>query len=207
MECPLCKEVESHQLRHSPQFYQCNHCRSVFRDTGLLLSSEQEKERYLLHENDVENKGYQSFVTPLVTRVTEEFPPTSSGLDFGAGPAPVAASLLQDKGYSFHFWDPFFHGDTRVLQTTYDFIICCEVIEHFYQPLKEFELMNRLLNPGGKLFCMTDLLPEMSLFNNWYYKNDKTHVIFYSEENLSWIKEAAGFDAMNIENRIITFSK
>jgi len=204
--CPLCQEATSQQLEFSPQFYACSNCGSVFRHPDYLLPSEHEKERYLLHQNDVEDQGYQAFVSPLVTAVCQSFSPNTIGLDFGAGPAPVAAKLLGNKNYELKFWDPFFHPDTSVLQTTYDFIICCEVMEHFYDPLKEFRVMKSVLNAGGKIFCMTDLLPKMASFKDWYYKNDKTHVLFYSEENLKWIQETVGFSEMTIENRLIVFS-
>jgi hypothetical protein len=204
--CPLCQEVISQQLEFSPQFHACSNCGSVFRHPDYLLSWELEKERYLLHQNDVEDQGYQAFVSPLVTAVCQSYSPKAIGLDFGAGTAPVAAKLLGDKNYRLKLWDPFFHSDTSVLKTTYDFIICCEVMEHFYDPLKEFRLMKSLLHAGSKIFCMTDLLPQMTSFKDWYYKNDKTHVLFYSEENLKWIKETVGFSEMTTEDRLIVFS-
>jgi hypothetical protein len=207
MKCLLCQSDATHPLRQTPQFYRCENCASVFRSRAFLLSSELEKERYLQHENDVLDEGYQSFVRPLVSAVTSSFPPTSFGLDFGAGPAPVAANLLQKNGYNLIFWDPFFHPNKVVLDRNYDFIICCETMEHFYNPLEEFQLMRQLLKPNGKLFCMTHLLPEMNAFKDWYYKNDKTHVIFYSEENLNWLQKAVGFSEVQIEDRIITFSR
>ncbi|MEM7085454.1 MAG: class I SAM-dependent methyltransferase [Bacteroidota bacterium] len=205
--CPLCQELTSQQLEFSPQFYSCNNCGSVFRDATFFLSSTLEKERYLLHQNSVEDKGYQAFVLPIVEAVCLSFNPRTKGLDFGAGTAPVAAKLLRDRNYTIKLWDPFFHPDTSVLNSTYDFVICCEVMEHFYEPLKEFRLMKRMLGEGGKIFCMTNLLPKKaSFFKDWYYKNDKTHVIFYSEKNLKWIQETVGFSEMIIEDRVITFS-
>ena len=76
-----------------------------------------------------------------------------------------------------------------------DFIICCEVIEHFHSPSSEFALLRKLLKPGGSLLCMTHLLPKKTAFRNWYYKNDPTHVIFYSEENIQWIKSNFNFES------------
>ncbi len=204
--CLLCQESTSQQLVASPKFYACNNCGSVFRNPALFLSSELEKERYLLHQNDVEDEGYRKFVSPLAEAVYGSFKPETLGLDFGAGPAPVAAKLLSDRNYDIKFWDPFFHPDTSVLERNYDFVICCETMEHFYDPLKEFRLMKSVLRSGGKIFCMTNLLPEMTTFKDWYYKNDKTHVLFYSEENLKWIQEAVGFSEMTIKERVITFS-
>lgn len=204
--CPLCQELTSQQLEFSPQFYSCSNCGSVFRDPAFFLSSELEKERYLLHQNNVEDQGYQAFVLPMVEAVCQSFSPASSGLDFGAGTAPVVAKLLSDRNYEIKFWDPYFHPDASVLHMTYDFVICCEVMEHFYDPVKEFKLMKNALGMGGKIFCMTNLLPKKMAFKDWYYKNDKTHVLFYSEENLKWIQETVGFSEVTIEDRLIVFS-
>ena len=202
--CPLCRnQIESQRTF----FYQCLSCRSVFRDPDTYLSAENEKARYLLHNNDINDKGYQEFVAPVLTAVLKSFPVKSKGLDYGAGTGPVIAKLLSEKNYKVALYDPFFYPNTEVLKDAYDFIVCCEVIEHFHNPDKEFTELYRLLKPNGKLFCMTDLLPEKELFDDWYYKNDPTHVIFYSEENLKWIKENIGFSHLDIDGRLIEFTK
>ena len=80
-------------------------------------------------------------------------------------------------------------------------------MEHFQEPAKEFRLLQKLLKKGGKLYCMTELLPKQDEFRDWYYKNDPTHVVFYSEKNLIWIKEAMGFEDVSVEGRLIVFTK
>jgi SAM-dependent methyltransferase len=205
MECPLCQRSTCEQRQLSPQFYNCNTCGTTFRHSSYYLSSEKEKERYLQHNNDVEDTSYQAFVTPIINEVCRSFNSNNNGLDFGAGTGPVISKLLMDKGYQMSLWDPFFHSDESVLNNRYDFIVCCETIEHFHNPLEEFELMITLLKPGGKLCCMSELLPKDISFNDWYYKNDPTHVIFYSEENLKWIKENVGFSEVRIDGRLIVF--
>lgn len=205
MECPLCHQSTSKQRQLSPQFYNCNSCGTVFRHSKYFLSSEKEKDRYLLHENYVEDRNYQSFVSPIIDEVCQSFDSKSKGLDFGAGTGPVISKLLIDKGYQMSLWDPFFHANLSVLNDRYNFIVCCEVIEHFHYPLKEFELMKNLLKPGGKLCCMSEILPKETLFKDWYYKNDPTHVVIYSEENLKWIKNRVGFSEVRIDGRLIVF--
>ena len=103
-------------------------------------------------------------------------------------------------------WDPFFHPDTLVLKTSYDFIVCCEVIEHFHKPDEAFKQLYALLKPGGRLICKTDLLPDTPL-KDWYYVTDQTHVAFYSEESLRWIQNNVGFSELQIEERLIIFKK
>ena len=203
--CPLCLASDTRQLETSPQFYCCGNCTTIFRGRQYLLTPEEEKERYLLHENDVTDEAYQQFVTPVVEKVLSSFKPPAKGLDFGAGTGPVIAKLLGERGYEIALWDPFFHPDPVVLESKYDFIVCCEVIEHFHTPQAEFQLMKSLLKPGGQLICMTDPLPKDKSFKDWHYKNDPTHVIFYSEENIAWIKEHIGFSEAHLEGRLIVF--
>ena len=35
---------------------------------------------------------------------------------------------------------------------------------------------------------MTDVFNQSINFENWYYKNDETHVIFYTKNTFDWIK-------------------
>jgi SAM-dependent methyltransferase len=188
-------------------FCSCSHCGSVFRHPSNFISATDEKARYLTHNNDVNDPRYQDFVAPITERVIKDFKNGGFGLDFGAGTGPVITKILSENGYDLNLYDPYFHPDKNVLNETYDFIVCCEVIEHFNRPDKEFRLLKELLRPGGKLYCMTDLLCEREEFENWYYKDDPTHVIFYSEANLRWISEEMGFSEVEIEDRLIVFSK
>lgn len=204
--CPLCHQNNFTRRDDIPKFFNCLNCGIIFRDTAHYMTAEQEKARYLTHNNDVNDIRYQDFVRPVVHGVLRSFLPTAKGLDFGAGTGPVIAKLLRDKGFEINLWDPFFHPDETVLNEAYPFIVCCEVMEHFHYPLKEFQRMKNLLKPGGKLFCMTWLFSDEIVFKNWNYKNDRTHVIFYTEQTLQWIKEKVGFSKVYLENRLIIFT-
>jgi 2-polyprenyl-3-methyl-5-hydroxy-6-metoxy-1,4-benzoquinol methylase len=93
-----------------------------------------------------------------------------------------------------------------LLEAKYDFIVCCEVIEHFHNPRKEFLLLRKLLFPKGKLYCATNLYTNEIDFSQWYYKNDFTHTFFYATETIEWIKKKLSFSSATIDNRLITFS-
>ena len=207
MQCPLCLNTSLNEFDTIAGiiYLQCVSCKSVFKHFENYPSLEEEKERYLLHDNDITNVGYQAFVQPIVQHILKSKPNSAIGLDFGAGTGPVISEILKAEGYNISLYDPFFYPEKEVLNNTYDFIICCEVIEHFHSPNSEFGLLRKLLKPGGSLFCMTHLLPEKEDFRNWYYKNDPTHVIFYSEENIQWIKSNFYFSEVKIEDRLIVF--
>jgi SAM-dependent methyltransferase len=207
MQCPLCSNTSLNEFDTIAGivYLQCVNCRSVFKHYESYPTLEVEKERYLLHDNDITSEGYQAFVQPIVQHILKSKPSSAIGLDFGAGTGPVITEILKAEGYSISLYDPFFYPEKEVLDNTYDFIICCEVIEHFHSPNSEFKLLRKLLKPGGSLFCMTLLLPEKEDFKNWYYKNDPTHVIFYSEENIHWIKSNFNFSEVKVKDRLIVF--
>lgn len=206
-ECLLCGEMGSLFYDKGKQtFFQCPNCKALFVGKNNLPDRQTEKERYEEHNNDVYDPRYQEFVGPIVSAVLSTFSEDDEGLDFGSGTGPVISKLLKDQGYNIVKYDPFFHDTPTVLQRKYDYIACCEVIEHFHHPFQEFELLFRLLKPGGKLFCMTELYDSSINFRSWQYKNDLTHVIIYQEETIQWIQKEIGFSAVETENRLISFS-
>jgi 2-polyprenyl-3-methyl-5-hydroxy-6-metoxy-1,4-benzoquinol methylase len=175
-------------------------------DAECLLDAADEESRYLSHNNDVTDKGYQQFVSPITSAVLKYHTPKQKGLDFGAGTGPVIAKVLADNNFKLDLYDPFFHNDVTLLEQQYDYIVCCEVMEHFFQPDKEFALLKRLLKPNGRLYCMTDMYHEQIDFPNWYYQKDNTHVFFYHQSSLNYIKQQFGFSDLAVDGRLIILS-
>lgn len=208
MNCNLCgAETKAFWEDKQRKFVCCTNCEAIQLLPEFYVPEDAEKERYLTHNNDVEDPRYQQFVSPITSQVLEDFSEENTGLDYGCGTGPVAAAELEKKGYTVALYDPYFHPDKKVLKNFYDFIICCEVMEHFYEPAREFRRLSERINPGGKLYCKTSLYSEEIDFENWYYKNDPTHVFFYTEKSLIWIKDNLGFSKVEIEPQLIVFSK
>ena len=174
-------------------------------DSADYVTAEQEKARYLEHNNDVNDPGYQQFVAPIVGAVTENHSPEDLGLDYGSGTGPVITKLLNDRNYNIVTYDPIFNKKQGALNRTYDYIVSCEVIEHFHDPAEEFEGLRRILKPGGKLYIMTYLFTEDIDFPSWNYKDDQTHVIIYHPKAIEWIKNHFGFEKVTIDDRLILF--
>lgn len=191
------------------EFYACQTCGGVMRGRDQWLTSQKEEQRYEKHENDVEDIGYQQFVMPIVKAVQQDFTSVDQGLDYGCGSGPVAAKLLTDARFSISLYDPFFYDRPEVLKKNYDFIICCEVIEHFYNPKEEFQHLFKLLNPNGKLYCKTGILTSANrqYFETWWYKNDPAHVFFYSEKTLRYIQKQFNFRSVAVSEELIVFEK
>jgi len=208
MKCILCEgSTKDFWKSKKREYVECIHCGCIQLLPEFHISKKDEEARYLTHNNDVEDSRYQNFVRPITSRILKDFSPEQKGLDYGCGTGPVASTLLEKQGYSIALYDPYFYPNTEVLNNTYYFIICCEVMEHFYEPKQEFRELAARLNPGGKLYCKTHIFSEDIDFENWYYKNDRTHVIFYTEKSLVWIKDNLGFSVLEIHPKLIVFSK
>lgn len=205
--CPLCKSASTEFCKENVKsYFLCSHCKAIFIDENNLPDSTAEIKRYREHNNDVHDIRYQSFVSPIVNAVRAGFDPSDKGLDYGAGTGPVISKLLDESNYQVKQYDPFFHHYPHLLEDKYDYIICCEVIEHFHHPAKEFTLLRKLLTDEGKLFCMTNIYDSSIDFKSWYYKNDPTHVFFYHSETLHYIARHFGFSDINIDNNLIILS-
>jgi 2-polyprenyl-3-methyl-5-hydroxy-6-metoxy-1,4-benzoquinol methylase len=204
--CPLCNFTASlfcDKPKHL--FYKCNTCDGIFRPKHTFLTAKAEKEHYEKHNNDIYDERYQNFVSPIVDAVLHDFTTEAKGLDFGSGTGPVIAKMLIDKGYQVQNYDLFFANESSLLNEKYDYVSCCEVMEHFQQPYKEFELLKRLLLPNGKLYCKTEVYTNQKPFENWYYKDDFTHVFIFQPKTLEWIKEEFNFSNLIIKEKLIVF--
>ena len=206
--CPLCNSTSTlfcEKTKHL--FYKCNTCHGIFRPKHTFLTAEEEKAHYEKHNNDVFDERYQNFVSPIVNAVLQDLSSEAKGLDFGSGTGPVIAKMLTDKGYQVQNYDLFFAKEPSLLNQKYDYISCCEVMEHFHQPYKEFELLKSLLLPKGKLYCKTEVFNNQKPFENWYYKDDFTHVFIYQHKTLEWIKTKFHFSNLVIKEKLIVFEK
>jgi SAM-dependent methyltransferase len=207
ISCPLCRHQAALFYDFKQRlYYQCGFCSAIIKDPSTWPDRETEKSRYLEHLNLVDDTRFQQFVSPITDSVKQQFPPDAQGLDFGAGHAPVISHVLQQAGYDIKSYDPLFFDKPELLKQTYDYICSCEVIEHFHKPADSFALLRRLLNPGGSLFCMTELYHEGIDFHHWNYKNDPTHVFIYHRNTISYIADNYGFSFFTIAGRFIQFS-
>lgn len=171
------------------------------------LTKKKEREHYLTHNNDVNDIRYQKFVKPVIDAVMSYTQSYHQGIDYGAGTGPVITKILHDKGYSMTTFDPFFISNFKALGITYDFIVCCEVVEHFHYPKQEFTQFQRLLNHNGLLIIKTELVYPDIDFPNWYYAYDPTHTIFYSPVGIRLLLNKNGFKSLELSPRLVIAKK
>ena len=194
--CVVCdsKLIESFKTSDKLLYWHCNSCEAKFLDSSFHIKLDAEKDRYLEHENIVDDPGYRNFLSRLINPLKEKLSLNSTGLDFGCGHGPALADMLQSEGFEVDLYDPFFFPNKKVFSKKYHFISCTETVEHFHDPFQEFNTLDNLLMSGGWLGIMTSFLTSDDAFESWYYRRDPTHVTFYSEKTFEVIAEQRNWD-------------
>ena len=101
MHCTICKNesVVVFKTIEQTKYWKCNFCKAKFVDRAHRLDAENEKERYDQHNNVVEDLAYRSFLSKLTNSLKAKLSPGATGLDFGCGPGPALADMMQSDGY------------------------------------------------------------------------------------------------------------
>lgn len=189
--CPLCGGLENDSFHRDRrrEYDRCRTCRLVFVPPRYYLSRQEEKAEYDRHQNRPDDPGYRQFLSRLFLPLQERLRPGSQGLDFGSGPGPTLSVILTEAGHKVALYDPFYAHDPTVLTHRYDFITASEVVEHLHHPGPQLDHLYRLLRPCGLLGIMTKRVLDRAKFADWHYKNDPTHVCFFSEATFVWLAE------------------
>lgn len=208
--CPLCASDDiiafSHDKRRN--YWQCQCCTLVYAQRDTILSADAELAQYQLHQNNLDDPHYRQFLTRLAQPLLQHLPRQAmNGLDFGCGPGPLLAKMLSEAGHNMAVWDPFFAADSQVLTWQYDFICCTEAIEHFTNPGNEWALWQRLLKPEGVLAIMTKRYTDAKAFAGWHYKNDPTHISFFSEQTFHFLAQRDGYSLSFPSADVVIFTR
>lgn len=189
--CPLCHDVHIGEFYADKvrEYFRCSVCQLIFVPSAWHLSQADEKAVYDYHENSPDDPRYRSFLSRLFDPVSLRLQPGSSGLDFGSGPGPTLSVMFMEQGHQVAIYDPFYAPDAGPLTQLYDFVTATEVVEHLYDPATDLNSMWSCVKPGGLLAIMTRPAPAAENFAAWHYKNDPTHVSFFSPATFAWLAE------------------
>ena len=205
MDCPLCN-CQKHILFHSDQsriYRQCQECHFVFVPAKYYLSSAAEKTIYDKHQNDPTDAGYRNFLSRLATPLLTKLTSASQGLDFGCGPGPTLSLMMEEAGHQVELYDKFYAPHEAIWNHHFDFITATEVVEHLHNPGLVLSRLWACLRPGGYLGIMTKLVTSPEAFSQWHYKNDLTHVGFFSRETWRFWALARGAELEFFQNDVI----
>lgn len=205
MTCTLCgSELKN---KKDAFFYDCICCKAIVKDKKYYLSANEEKAIYKNHNNDINDIRYQNFTMPITNYVIEKCLPKHKGLDFGSGTGPVISSMLKERDYNIVQYDPFFASNKSVFNNKYDYIVSCEVFEHFYNPKMEIDRLASLLKTNGIFLIMTLLYNNQIDFNTWKYAKDPTHVFIYRKETFEYIADKYQLEITIFTDRFIVLKK
>jgi 2-polyprenyl-3-methyl-5-hydroxy-6-metoxy-1,4-benzoquinol methylase len=188
-------------------YRQCADCALVYVPATQRLDAAAEKAEYDLHDNDPQDAGYRRFLSRLAEPLLARLKPARQGLDFGCGPGPTLSLMLAEAGHRVDHYDAFYADDRAVFGRRYDFITATEVVEHLHAPGEELQRLWDMLKPGGVLGLMTKLVIDAEAFAAWHYKNDRTHVCFFSRATFAWLAQRLGARLEIIGKDVILLSK
>ncbi len=186
---------------------QCARCQLVFVPKQQRLDPIKEKEHYDHHINNPDDPGYRHFLSRLTIPLLERIELGSHGLDFGCGPGPALAQLLQEVGHKVDLHDIYYYPNAEYLSKQYDFVTATEVIEHLYDPHQIWKLWLQMVKQGGWLGIMTKLVVDLEGFKNWHYKFDPTHVCFYSQATFRYLAQRDKLELEFIGSDVILLRK
>ena len=207
--CNVCKnnEVASFTKVDNLIYWRCQVCEAILLDPKHYVSPAIEKKHYLKHNNKIDENGYMNFLLKLINPIRNKICDEDRGLDYGCGYAPALAYILKQDGINMELYDPFFFPNNLVFLQKFNFITCTEVVEHFFNPYQEFKKIDGILAKNSFLAVMTTFIPKNEKFEDWYYRRDPTHVVFYNEKTFEIIASQRKWKTEYPEKNIIIFKK
>jgi len=208
MKCKICKkqtEIFFDDTMRS-NFFHCKECEFIFKDEEKIVSNERELKQYLQHNNSEESPGYKEMFEDFISKcVTPYKKNIKNVLEFGCGPGPVLAKMLENESLKVDRYDKFFYPDTVYESKTYDLITSTEVIEHIKDPMNTMKLFNRHLVKNGYLSLMTQFHSNSRTdFLKWWYRRDPTHISFYRPKSFEVLAEIFGFEILFSDSKKLT---
>ena len=189
--CPLCHmtDIDHFARIRERDYLSCRTCQLIFVPPEQYVSTDEEKAQYDHHTNHPDDLAYRAFLSRMFLPMQDQLKTTRCGLDFGSGPGPTLSLMFEEAGHRMSIYDPFYAPALSTLDQPYDFITATEVVEHLHRPGFELDRLWSLLNPGGILGMMTQLVPDHTPFDDWHYLKDSTHVCFFSQSTCEWLAE------------------
>lgn len=187
MKCLFCQSENLNRIIEDN--YRCLNCHVIFKSENIHLNPKEEEQRYQFHENDADDNHYFNFLIKLIQPIEGELAKIKSHLDFGSGKSSVFEKYFKDRGIESTCYDLYFFPNQESLNKQYDLVTCSEVVEHFNNPAIDWKTLVSTVKVNGILAIMTNFYLENNDYIKWWYKNDPTHVIFYTLESLNYIEQ------------------
>ncbi len=229
IQCPFCENINLiEEIIANKRYFQClqDGCGGFFVHSDSFNTHAEQKKRYLLHTNTLEKKeesnGYRLYLEKFISIVLDYEKNSERGtnihalFDYGSGPYPALVMILKEYNMKFVFkndvqvkhWDPFFYPNGDFFEHGADIVFCLEVIEHFENASEGFEGLAKACAPGGLIAIQTQLAPKsFDEFKRWWYKDDFTHVSFYTLNSIEECAKRVGLVLESEKNGVVFLRK
>ena len=188
MHCHICEQKTESFVddKTNITYYHCSACAYICKSSECHQDFTAQKERYDLHTNDENDKGYlayfQRFLDFIMPYTISDKETGMKALDFGCGKSSLLASMLEKEGMLCDYYDPIYHPYLDE-NKKYHLIVSTEVFEHLHRPKEVFEKLVGRLEEGGYLAIQTQFHPnDREAFQKWYYHKDPTHIVFFTTQ-------------------------
>lgn len=192
-------------------YFQCPECHFLQMSPQDFISQADEYSRYLQHQNS--DSSYQDYFEKFVDQIfaletfqTQIFlnkAKSFSVLDFGCGPYPMLANVLESKGFRVAKYDSYFVPEFP--EGNFDLVFMHEVLEHIQNPNLFFDSISEFIKPNGYLIISTKFYPSRLDFDKWSYRRDPTHIGFYNEKVFRFIEKKWAARLLHLNDPIAIF--
>ncbi len=206
MHCLICSQSCSKFIDHKSNinYFECSKCQVIMKSSENFYNFEQQKERYDLHTNHEEAKGYRAYFQRFIDFIDIDTDREKRALDFGCGASVLLSKMLSSNGIECDVYDPIYHPNEEFKERSYDLILSVEVFEHLHDPKSIFQMLVEHLNRDGYLAIQTAFyLNDRDKFLQWHYRLDPTHVIFFSPKTFEILADQFGLKVIKCNSKNI----
>ncbi|MFQ5432369.1 MAG: class I SAM-dependent methyltransferase [Nitrospinota bacterium] len=187
--------------RDSRRFYKCPSCGLIF--TNETAGNAASEKHYMSQWKSTDADFWKQQVDGLLSVIHKYKMPVGRLLDFGSGAGEITKEF-QARGIEATPLDPMINGylkDQNYPQK-FEVVVGVEVIEHLPDMWDELKEIKRNLSADGIMLFTTiltdgfiDSANEREQFRGWWYKDDPTHVSFFSRKSVFRLAEHMGYTA------------
>ena len=203
--CKICGSLTKKITINKLNYDFCEKCGFLCKTADFILSSEDEYNRYLLHNNS-SNDNYINYQENFFNEIKDFL--GEKNLDYGCGDNHILANILTKNNYETLFYDLYFYPNENYEKHRYNAIILEEVIEHLNKPLDVLDRLVSLLEKDGKLIIRTNLIPPNVFDGKWWYLRDTTHISFFDIKTFQYISNLFSLSIIYCNDKdLIVFEK
>ncbi len=174
--------------------HQCNNCGVIFGPQKMMdMTEDQLSDEYNIHYSVYE----EGDSTEAEIRTFHLLDPTHEGvyLNYGCGNSSKTLQILNDEGWNVFGFDPSERdicniGNKKVSQeylknNKFDGIFSNNVLEHFYNPIKELKFIKNCLKNEGRMSHTTPCF-------EYLYPYTRFHLFFYVAGSYRFLFKRSG---------------